>query len=392
MMIAGCMQDSGEGEATDSSQSSRGSNANGSASGGNGVDPARPSESDISAATAAAAPVAEGDFCSTLTLAVCDALQSCCSNPERKFADRAECLSNINGCFDYSLPELAEPYDPAQAGAQLELFRRSAQECAIPYPRIINEDVLEATASSGLPASPGYTTGVTGSPTGLPQTLCSEICDVGQYCVDGGCAPQGLQGEPCAVADQCVTDLECRYATTSATELTCNPAPMRGEPCNNRAYCDDFELRCRPVTPGAAMTTCEDLAEQGGGCVNDEDCVTDLGCRSEDGTSAKACLPTAGEGGSCTTRLHCSDGLACVEGECTSCTSHTQCALEIGGFAYAGLGDICAEGQCRPSDEVFGVFSDGATCFEHQHCQSGWCSSGICITPTPDELYCLPTD
>jgi hypothetical protein len=76
---------------------------------------------------------------------------------------------------------------------------------------------------------------------------------------------------------------------------------------------------------------------------------------------------------------------------CGACTDHFECGRYGFGAEFIpefGV-ELCIDERCTPILEVIGTLPDGAACGISENCKSGWCSSGICVTPTPGEIYCI---
>lgn len=147
---------------------------------------------------------------------------------------------------------------------------------------------------------------------GAPCDVAVDACDIGLSCFGGVCRPLGLQGQPCAVWDDC-----------SRPDVVCKSNGL-----------------CGPVTP------------VGGPCQNGTDCGNDIACD----VTIKVCTPIQyGQPGSaCDGEVH-----RCEAGVCDSTTGRCPTVLADGAACDpADASKVCDDyarcfgGTCRIPDPV----------------------------------------
>ena len=164
----------------------------------------------------------------------------------------------------------------------------------------------------------------------------ADLCDVGEACVNGECAP------PCA-AGECVGDTICRDGVCVS-------------PCNG-VQCAPGEL-CLSDT-GQCFDPCLGIECPGEGqlCVDGVcgDCGQ-VGCPEGDTCVAGTCLPHPCAG------VECAAGQFCREGVCADSCGDVTCLA----------GHACIDGVCVP-DSCAGV-----PCPDDQVCRDGGCVPDVC--------------
>lgn len=97
--------------------------------------------------------------------------------------------------------------------------------------------------------------------------LSDSNCDLGLNCNSAGqCAVPAAEGASCSEATPCVAGLSC---LTEEMDSRCTPRPVLGDSCAENQPC--LIGRC-------SDGTCVDAVPDGGGCVNDEECLPGRDC------------------------------------------------------------------------------------------------------------------
>ena len=134
------------------------------------------------------------------------------------------------------------------------------------------------------------------------------LCATGSACIDGGCGPLPVEGEPCAGVDTCAPGLGCAFGPKGSF---CVIPGVADELCENRQA-------CRTDHYCAAAGTCQPDVAIGAPCSPDlGDCE---GACVPDASGGFTCRANVAEGGTCLDVSDCVSGLTClVRAEDTRC-------------------------------------------------------------------------
>ena len=279
-------------------------------------------------------------------------------------------------------------------------------------------------------------------PLGEPNAECraprDELCGGGQICEpDRGCIPLDCNsGRPCTACgprevclDGRCEPTECDIAACEAMNQWCGAGPecrdklTNGEECNRdleciSGFCDTAQTTGLTPSAGAAGLCFE-------ACCSDTDCGSGEFCYGP-GTGARSCIRprpglatgrtavgSGGAGASCSTGAECrsgrcdgaagcfaacgqssecpdacgltNEGLGCRSGGDfgESCSSGTDCALEVCGAASSCITQSCRSGGSCPSQSGFRSFCDAVAI----DTASGLQATLACVyAPTPEGM------
>lgn len=187
-------------------------------------------------------------------------------------------------------------------------------------------------------------------------------CSNGSQCASGYCntdfmeCTTGELNQPCGANGDCISNY-CGYDYNAASSFCTDGSIDSG--CSNNSscasgYCDGSNWKC---TTGALDS----------GCNNNNQCQSKL-CSSVTNLCISGEVDT-----SCTVAQECSNGF-CGGGKCTN---------GVTGVDTCELGEDCVSGYCDTSSGF--CKADGAigsACGLHSECDSEFCSSNVCTTPT----------
>lgn len=222
---------------------------------------------------------------------------------------------------------------------------------------------VEADCDPGLSYCDDQCVGLSTNP--LHCGSCSNVCDVGQLCVEGSCVLQ--EGEcpstPCSGFTYC-----------DEISGICRPGCERDAQCAGGQVCDSMTRTC---TCPSEFHLC------GGRCASDGDVATCgdrcLPCPSSPNGSA-VCVE-----GTC--QLACDPGFRYCTDSCAACPSDAVDTLCEGNQCVAnacGPGKRLCNGQCAscPSQNVIETECAGSQCVASQ-CYSGYGACGGACVPCP---------
>ena len=212
------------------------------------------------------------------------------------------------------------------------------------------------------------------------ETLHPERCGAGERCLrDLGCFGGVLEGDPCAVADDCgATDFiccgdECRRPDCNddnpCTDDACTRAGCVNSPvdaacddlvfCNGADQCAGGTCSAHAGTPCGGGAICDESSGACASCLADSDCPTQESPLGSCGGFTDSC----DESGTQTWRV---TTYTCSAGACagTPRDEPRACARDRTGVS-CGVGDsVCGGGICSCS---------GSVCGSGQYCGSGGC-------------------
>jgi hypothetical protein len=328
-------------------------------------------------------PVAAEDFCTSLTLAHCEARQACCSDEARKYSGLTQCVQEYSApCnLDFLIGQgESAAFDSEAAGIELARYRHSTAECGTPYE-------LDSGALFEAGAFQEQCRGDADCPSGA---VCDATLSSG-YCVFA----DWQEGFSCTQSDECTPSLHCSAQ-------------------RHPFFTDDDQDEDTPSTNDDEDPTTLDLAVpervctqgkrvKGSACIHGE-CTRGLHCSGSlpDGTSEYGwtkgkCAVPAKNGD------YCFDGTECKSGLCDGTSFNDDWVYQndsgmvtaspptAGQCVACGPEDcgssLCDEGVCKWGTPKRNK-QDGASCDYADDCMSVWCASGICLTPEANDLYC----
>ena len=257
---------------------------------------------------------------------------------------------------------------------------------------------------------------VTEAPDGI-DCQDSDLCSVGDFCVQGACIPGNTPA--CQASGACQL-ASCDPATGACTETAAadgagcsdGDACTIGETCfagdcggGSSVVCTDDGNACTTTACNPTTGLCDTLAVPGGlpcddgdACTSDDGCVDaacvglPVTCPASEGCSVSDCNPATGdcestpvsEGESCDDLDLCTSDELCTGGECVGfpvlCPdADTEC-----------LASVCQPTVgCVPEDANEGLACFDSVCEVDTTCTEGVCGNGTPLTCPPPGDPCL---
>ena len=191
----------------------------------------------------------------------------------------------------------------------------------------------------------------------------SELCPMDTTCADGICAATYVSNQPagavCTRFGQCVAGYLC-FDTEDGSEMRCQPIPSEGEPCDRINVCTlglfCSESGCAPAAvagePCSVAEPIPTLTSQQYICAPDAVC-------DKAATGGPTCVPRGAPGqpcipvteatdprATCLTGLQCAcDDDSCATGHCSLRRYAGESCAEVGARCVAG--STCVDGACE---------------------------------------------